>query len=240
VAIRNPDWTEEEITLACDLVAHNGWRALPDTDPGVIQLSALLRGLPIHPPQERLPTFRNPNGVGRKTADIATAHPDYPGKPTNGSQLDKAVLNAFLTQPDRMHGRAHDLREAAEHGEFAALTDPTEDEDLSAPEGRLVFRRHVSRERDPGLRKRKIAALVRAGKPLLCEACGFNFERVYGDRGRGFIECHHVVPLHVAGTRVNSTADLALLCANCHRMIHRSPWLSPAELRAMIASPKGS
>lgn len=105
MAIRNPDWTEEEIILACDLVAHNGWRALPDTDPGVIQLSALLRELPIHPPQDRLPTFRNPNGVGRKTADIATAHPDYLGKPTNGSELDKAVLNAFLAQPGHMHGR---------------------------------------------------------------------------------------------------------------------------------------
>jgi 5-methylcytosine-specific restriction enzyme A len=61
------------------------------------------------------------------------------------------VLNAFLAQPGHMHGRAHDLREAAERGEFTALTDPAEDEDLSAPEGRLVFRRHVSRERDPDL-----------------------------------------------------------------------------------------
>lgn len=203
-------------------------------------MSAILRGLPIHPPQSRLPTFRNPNGVGRKTADIATVHPNYRGKPTNGSELDKVVLNAFLTRPEHMHRRAHDLREAAERGEFTALTDPAEDEDLSAPEGRLVFRRHVSRERDPRLRKRKIASLTRTGKPLLCEACDFNFERVYGDRGRGFIECHHVVPLHVAGTRVNSTADLALLCANCHRMIHRSPWLSPAGLRAMIAGLSGA
>ncbi len=41
MANRNPDWTEEEIILACDLVAQNGWRAIPDRDPRVIELSEL-------------------------------------------------------------------------------------------------------------------------------------------------------------------------------------------------------
>ena len=47
---RNPDRTEVEIILACDLTARNDWRALPDTDPEVQALSALLQGLPLHPP----------------------------------------------------------------------------------------------------------------------------------------------------------------------------------------------
>lgn len=30
-------------------------------------------------------------------------------------------------------------------------------------------------------------------------------------------------------------SDLALICANCHRMIHRrAPWPTPKELRAQI------
>ena len=28
-----------------------------------------------------------------------------------------------------------------------------------------------------------------------CMACGFNFEAVYGDRGKDYIEVHHVKPL---------------------------------------------
>jgi 5-methylcytosine-specific restriction enzyme A len=38
-----------------------------------------------------------------------------------------------------------------------------------------------------------------------------------------------------AGERRNRIDDLALICANCHRMIHRvAPWLSPDELRAAL------
>src|SRR5690606_19764194 len=79
------------------------------------------------------------------------------------------------------------------------------------------------------------AAVLRQGGTLACEACGFDFEKVYGDRGSGYIECHHVVPLHEAGEGRTKLSDLALICANCHRMIHRrAPWPTPADLRAAI------
>ncbi|WP_233533532.1 HNH endonuclease [Kitasatospora sp. SolWspMP-SS2h] len=58
---------------------------------------------------------------------------------------------------------------------------------------------------------------------------------MYGERGAGYVECHHVVPLHVAGEGTTKLADLALICANCHRMIHRkAPWPTPAELRETV------
>jgi hypothetical protein len=64
---------------------------------------------------------------------------------------------------------------------------------------------------------------------------GFDFEQIYGDRGRGYIECHHVVPLHETGERRVSISDLALLCSNCYRMIHAKPsWPTPAELGEII------
>ncbi|WP_279635939.1 HNH endonuclease [Kitasatospora cheerisanensis] len=51
------------------------------------------------------------------------------------------------------------------------------------------------------------------------------------------MECHHVVPLHVAGEGRTGLADLALICANCHRMIHRrAPWPTPQELREGLLS----
>lgn len=54
-------------------------------------------------------------------------------------------------------------------------------------------------------------------------ACGFDFEKVYGDYGRNFIEVHHVKPLYDLGKEevVNPQTDLVCLCSNCHRMIHR-------------------
>lgn len=97
------------------------------------------------------------------------------------------------------------------------------------------MRLHVTRERSRGLRRRKIEAVRRSGQPIACEACGFDFEQTYGDHGRGYIECHHAVPLHAVGNHRTQLRDLALVCANCHRMIHvRSPWLTPGELRAVV------
>ncbi|MEU4655773.1 HNH endonuclease [Streptomyces sp. NPDC023723] len=119
-------------------------------------------------------------------------------------------------------------------GDFPDFSPDTED-DYSAPEGRLLIRRHKSRERDKGLRKRKIDAVLRQGRHLDCETCGFDFEAIYGPRGAGYIECHHVVPLHEAGEGRTKLSDLALICANCHRMIHRrAPWPTPGELRDLI------
>ncbi len=64
------------------------------------------------------------------------------------------------------------------------------------------------------------------------------FEERYGDVGHGFIEVHHVRPVHeLQPGDKTKLSDLALVCANCHRMIHRRrPWLSMDELRATVRS----
>ena len=234
---RSPDWTRDEIILACDLVMANGWKRLESHDPRVVELSALLRTMPIHPVELRGGSFRNPNGVARKTVDIATRHPDFRGNLTNGNVLDADVLNDFLARPVEMAKVAQRIRLGLAAGEFQELSpgDAEEEDEYSAPEGRLLLRRHRSRERNRALRQRRIKAALRRGSRLACEICGFDFERVYGDRGSGYIECHHVVPLHEAGEGRTDLNDLALICANCHRMIHRrAPWPTPGELRAVI------
>jgi 5-methylcytosine-specific restriction protein A len=56
-----------------------------------------------------------------------------------------------------------------------------------------------------------------------CAVCGFNFEKAYGELGKGFIEIHHRHPLGESDAEVlvNPETDLIPLCPNCHRMIHR-------------------
>ncbi|MFF7921764.1 HNH endonuclease [Streptomyces mirabilis] len=236
-AIKNPDWARDEIILACHLVMENGWKGLDAQDSRVVELSDLLQLLPIHAEAERNEKFRNCNGVARKTFDIATRHPAYQGKPTNGGALDIAVLQEFLARPGEMTDAARLIRQGITTGELQSLP-PTEeefDDDYSAPEGRLLMRRHRARERNKSLRRKKIASVLRQGGRLACEACGFDFEEVYGDRGAGYIECHYVVPLHETGEGQTKLSDLALICANCHQMIHRrAPWTTPSELRLSI------
>ncbi|MYQ79254.1 HNH endonuclease [Streptomyces sp. SID4923] len=237
-AIKNPGWARDEVILACALVMENGWKGLDAQDDRVVELSALLQLLPIHAEADRNDKFRNSNCVARKTFDIATCHPEYQGKPTNGGALDVAGLHEFLARKEEMTEAARLIRQGIATGELQSFV-PTEDEefgdDFSAPEGQLLMRRHRARERNKSLRKKKITSVLQRGGQLACEACGFDFERIYGDRGVGYIECHHVVPLHEAGEGRTKLSDLALICANCHRMIHRrAPWPTPGELQASI------
>lgn len=233
---RSPKWAWDELVLACDLLARSGWHELSDTDPQVIELSELLRALPIYPADQRGTTFRSPASVRRKMADIATQHPGSTRRQTNGGRLDRDVLAAFLARPEEMHPEAEALRAGAWSGEFEALPPVALDEG-GVTEGRLLERRHYVRERNPKLRAAKIDEALAQHGCVACEVCGFDFERTYGSRGTRYAECHHVVPLHASGETTTRLEDLAVLCANCHRMIHRGdPWLTPAELRALVVS----
>lgn len=228
-------WQRDELILAGDLVAQNGWRQIAATDPRVIELSALLQRLPLYPIEVRPPDFRNVNSVARKTADIATNRPGHSGRPTNSGEPTKRVIAELVADRARMHQLAETIRAAEARGDFVPLTQPVPDEDDGADEGRLLIRRHVTYERDRALRQRKLDEVRRVGMPLACEVCGFDFAEVYGERGKGYIECHHIVPLHVSGVARRILSDLALLCANCHRMIHTgTPWLKPPELKMLI------
>ena len=231
------NWTRDEIILACDLVSANDWRALDASRAEVIELSNLLRQSPLHAVEERPSTFRNPAGVGRKTSDIATRHPDYTGKPTRGNRIDLEVLQDFLARPEEMHLLADGIRRIIQDSavlpsDLSVLEGFLED-DLEAPEGKLLRSWQVKRERDPRLRLRKIEQVKRRGEPIACSICDFDFSVVYGERGRNYIEVHHVLPLHVSGETRTGLEDLALLCSNCHRMIHRGPWITPEQLQKL-------
>lgn len=107
---------------------------------------------------------------------------------------------------------------------------------LASPEGKRLLRLHRTRERDPNLvKEKKRLAKIETGN-LACVVCGFDFGSRYGPHGDGFIECHHTNPLSARleeeETRLE---DLELVCANCHRMLHRGKvMLSIHELRAML------
>lgn len=236
---REPTWARDELILACDLVVQNDWKGMGADDERVQQLSDLLQRLPIHPNEVRGPRFRNPNGVARKTYDIATHHPDYQGVPTKGGAGDLEVLRDFLDREDEMRQIAQLIRAGVDSGELVEASEAVPDIDLGAAEareGRLLERRHLSRERDARLRAKKIEQHLRTRGRLDCATCGFDFQAAYGQHGEGYIECHHVVPLHVSGETKTRLDDLILICSNCHRMIHRrTPWLTPKQVRELIA-----
>ena len=235
---RQLSWLEAELVLACDLVVRNGWKHVRAKDPRAEELSQLLRQLPLHPVELRQENFRNTNSVQHKTYDIETLLSTYKGERKKGGKLDGEVLHAFLERTEEMQAEAEAIRAGLRTGEFDDLPKvPDIDEEEATREGRLLLRRHFARERNPKLRADKINATLKQHGCLACEVCEFDFERTYGERGRNYAEVHHVTPLHVSGPTTTRLRDLAVLCANCHRMIHRGErWLSPAELRELVRS----
>ncbi len=94
----------------------------------------------------------------------------------------------------------------------------------SATEGVLQLKSHYRRERS-----RKLIALKKEQHKkerglLRCEICGLSFVEIYPKSlGEDFIEVHHKTPLSQVESVVRTTLDdLLLVCANCHRMIHRT------------------
>ena len=70
---------------------------------------------------------------------------------------------------------------------------------------------------------------------LRCDVCEFSFEEVYGEVGRGYIDAHHQTPIaKLASSTPTKVGDVALLCSNCHRMIHRGNPFTVDELKARL------
>lgn len=111
----------------------------------------------------------------------------------------------------------------------------TED-DEGFPEGKIKLKRHLIHERNPKVIKiAKERFVLRHGK-LFCEVCEFDFKALYGDIGDGYIEGHHMKPIsEMAEDEETKADDIVLVCANCHRMLHRKrPWLSIIELKNLL------
>lgn len=106
--------------------------------------------------------------------------------------------------------------------------------DLSVDETKRRLVSHYKIDRDRKIRQAKVVQFQADHGSLFCENCGFSFEAGYGDVGRGMIEVHHRKPLaSLLPNTMTTLADLMLLCANCHRVVHRKRTpLSAEDLKA--------
>ena len=242
---RNPPWNRDELILALD--AYIRWQGNPPAkiSPEVADLSCAVSDLRQVLGTRGQPTLRNTNGVYMKLMNFRRFDPAFisQGKSglSRGNQLEEHVWIDFSGDPPRLARVAAVIRDGVKEaiGSGIAYEDRGSDtaiEGEEAVEGRLITVMHQRRERARQLvEKRKALALRKHGK-LECEVCAFNFKAAYGDRGSGFIECHHTKPVETLGDGTpTKLQDFALLCSNCHRMIHaKRPWLTIAELKLHI------
>lgn len=89
--------------------------------------------------------------------------------------------------------------------------------DFPRCENRKKVASHLRRERSSTL-----AIACKDRDCYTCQCCGFRFADQYGKLGNVFAEAHHLTPLSKLRENVlTRLEDLATVCANCHRMLHR-------------------
>ncbi len=111
--------------------------------------------------------------------------------------------------------------------------------ELSVSEGELRLVAHLVKERNRKIVKEKKQQAIKSNT-LYCEVCTFSFQETYQFN---FIECHHLSPIGQPGIRVTKLKDLALVCANCHRMLHTKfdgKFLTLKQLKARIKALQAS
>jgi 5-methylcytosine-specific restriction protein A len=208
-------------------------------DHSVVDLSDTLNQLGAQI-ANRTSKFRNPNGVYMKVMNFRRFDPIYKEQGKRGLQrggkLEEEVWNNFASDPGKLAKVANAIRVALTNEQIPEVAPDDDNEVAEAEEGKVLTRVHRTRERSRKLIEQKKRSILKDVGVLKCEACGFDFEVAYGERGKGFIEAHHVKPVHsLKPGEKTRLEDLALICSNCHRIVHlRRPWLTIGELKALM------
>lgn len=106
------------------------------------------------------------------------------------------------------------------------------DKTESFMEGKSKEVTQTSYERNPQARK---TCLIHHG--YSCQICEFNFEKTFGEIGKGFIHVHHINAISGIGKEyeIDPKNDLIPVCPNCHAMIHsKIPAFTIEEIKAKI------
>ena len=171
-----------------------------------------------------------------KLAEAIDAHGVQISNGANSNKIRKSA-DRMIKLKSKLFGQTN----AGSATTLIEVIDKTEveAEEIVGKEGRLLVRLHVYRERD-----RKFVRRVRkhyrslGGGRLVCHACGCVPIEVYGRSGESCMEAHHKVPIEqLQPDSVTVVADMAMLCASCHRVVHsEKPCLPVEKINELVVS----
>ena len=236
--MRNQAWTRDELILAMDQYFETPPWTISGKHPAVKALSAVLGSLAAYTEAPDKLRYRNANVVYMKLMNLQHHDPSRNGRGLKGGGSTELVIwQDYGSDRNKLRQVAKAIRLGIDSGVLGqGEPDPLELDYSEAPEGRILTRMHRVGERDAKLKASKKASVLKAMGRLDCEVCGFNFSARYGNHGSDFIEVHYLMPLYELPEHTKTKLDdLVLLCANCHRMVHRQrKWLSLEALRALL------
>jgi 5-methylcytosine-specific restriction enzyme A len=226
-------WSRDELILVLDLYFDMDYaRDASDGDERVASLARTLNSLPLR--NDELSQPRNVREVSLILSDYLRFDPEHAVMQARIGETAERVWESFAGDREKLQQTAESIRRNAD---VVPMRGSDLEDEIEFDEGRILTRIHFARERNATLvTTKKRLVLTQTGK-LECEACGFDFQKVYGELGEGYAECHHTAPVATLNPGTNTRlTDLCILCSNCHRMIHHlmarnSTFTTPAHLQ---------
>ena len=239
----NPAWSEDEIILILYLYKQQS-RLVKDNfnlakiDSKILQIYssylinlAKKNGIPV----ENFKNFRTPYSIVLRMLNFINLDKNIPEKKGlyRMSGLVFLLWEKFKNNPAFLEKEAEQIILFINKPEKLTKTTLLAEKHFSEGGIRLAY--HKQRERSA-----KLVFLKKQKGFLSCDVCGFDFLKFYGKHGENFIECHHNKPLsEMMPNNKTSLSDLSLVCANCHRMIHRKKeYLTIEELKDILKENK--
>ena len=229
---RNPNWTTDEVIVALNFYFDLENNKIPSKgSTEIMELSFTMRKLATKIGHPGTNSLRNPSGIHGTFYNLQAIEEHRRSDVPLGKTIIK-LWEHYKADKPALKKLANAIISHLD-ADYPITTEITELD--TTVEGRLLTGTHLYRERDNKIVAYKKNQVYEKLGRLECEACSFNFAEKYGERGQGFIECHHLTPLSELKTESKTELnDLTLLCSNCHRMVHRvQPWL---DMKALSAS----
>jgi predicted HNH restriction endonuclease len=129
--------------------------------------------------------------------------------------ISSKAIEAYIRFYAQKHSIDLDSITFSEDSENQATED--DNEEKQRLEGRMTEAKVLRRQRNRQARQQCLEA-----SGYKCYVCGFDFEKTYGEIGKGFLEVHHTKPLATYDDEHPiPQSELCALCSNCHSMVHR-------------------
>ena len=129
--------------------------------------------------------------------------------------ISSKAIEAYI----RFYSQKHNIDlDAISNPDVSSTLQPDEEEEEKQRlEGRMTEAKVLRRQRNRQARQQCLEA-----SGYKCYICGFDFEKTYGEIGKGFLEVHHKRPISTYDEEHEiPQSELVALCSNCHSMVHR-------------------
>ncbi|MDH7578821.1 MAG: hypothetical protein QHH75_13640 [Bacillota bacterium] len=228
--MRQPKWTIDEVILAVNTYFEIGdVRKVAIDNPLVIELSKLLRSLPIHKNTDA--TFRNVAGTEMTLKCVASLDKKAKYSMRTATKLQKKVYCYYADKKMHLKELADAIRAC-----LPLPFDYYEPMDFNGfMAGNILYLYHLYLEN-----KSRAAAMIKEDfynrKKSKCTCCDIDLSVLFGEKGYELLEQHYTEKI----INYHNGMDIlpgkfAALCPTCHRLAHTSPDLfQPINLKNAV------